>query len=134
MQFEYRTSFLKTTKNFLILDTIFDLSRDEEKYSSDVDVHDFRTNKQPSGNSCGSFFKNPSRDCSAGSLIERIGAKGYSYNNAYFSEKHANFLMTKNDFWDYKDLLYLIDYVQKTVYDQFQIHLIPEVQIITNPL
>jgi len=98
MAFEYRTSLLKKTKNFLVLEVTFDLSRDEEKYSSDVDVYDFRTNKQPSGNSCGSFFQNPSREMSAGSLIEQIGAKGYLYNNAYFSEKHANFLMTREDF------------------------------------
>jgi len=115
MQFEYRSTLLKKAKNFLVLEAIFDLSRDEEKYSSDIDVQDFRTNKQPSGNSCGSFFKNPSRDCSAGMLIEQIGAKGYSYNNAYFSEKHANFLMTSQDGGNYRDLLYLIDYVQKTV-------------------
>gem|GEM_PF-3810906 len=67
-------------------------------------------------------------------LIEQIGAKGYHYNTAYFSEKHANFLMTKQDGGDYRDLLYLIGYVQENVWNQFQVRLIPEVQIITDIL
>jgi UDP-N-acetylmuramate dehydrogenase len=62
-----------------------------------VDNIKFRKEIQPSGNSCGSFFKNHSKEYSAGKLIEEVGLKGFRYNNAYFSEKHANFLMTKLD-------------------------------------
>ena len=36
------------------------------------DVSFFRENQQPKGNCCGSFFKNPSRDISAGMLIESV--------------------------------------------------------------
>lgn len=40
--------------------------------------------------------------------------------------------MTINDNWDYKDLLYLIQKVQKEVKDKFDIFLENEVRIITN--
>lgn len=54
-----------------------------------------RVAKQPKGNSCGSFFKNPDREKGifAGRLIEECGLKGKSIGGAFISEKHANFLM-----------------------------------------
>lgn len=75
MRFGYRHSILKENPNYFLISAEFDLSEIREKYSSDVDNIDFRENKQPKGNSCGSFFKNPSRDASAGSLIEQVGFK-----------------------------------------------------------
>lgn len=75
MRFGYRHSILKENPNYFLISAEFDLSEIREKYASDVDNIDFRENKQPKGNSCGSFFKNPSRDASAGSLIEQIGFK-----------------------------------------------------------
>jgi len=48
MLFEYRSSFIKNTKNrYFIIKARFDLSKKVEKYSSDVDNIDFRENKQP---------------------------------------------------------------------------------------
>jgi len=65
MQFSYRSSILKKQKNYFLLSAQFDLSQKIEKYHSDVDNVYFRKHKQPNGNSCGSFFKNPSRDTPA---------------------------------------------------------------------
>lgn len=75
MEFAYRHSILKDKRNLFVISAIFDLSENREKYSSDVDNIDFRENKQPKGNSCGSFFKNPSKEFSAGFLIEKVGMK-----------------------------------------------------------
>lgn len=75
MNFNYRHSILKEKPNFFLVSATFDLSEIHEKYSSDVDNIDFRENKQPKGNSCGSFFKNPSKEFSAGFLIEKVGMK-----------------------------------------------------------
>jgi UDP-N-acetylenolpyruvoylglucosamine reductase len=72
MDFSYRNSRIKKEKKYFIISAIFDLSTKIEKYHSDVDNIDFRENKQPKGNSCGSFFKNPSREQSAGYLIEQV--------------------------------------------------------------
>ena len=147
MDFSYRNSKIKQEKRYFIISAIFDLSEKIEKYHSDVDNIDFRENKQPKGNSCGSFFKNPKVDrdhffkkfpeyynenmkaISAGFLLEKAGLKWYHIGGAYFSEKHANFLMHD---WqgNYKDMLDLISYAQETVQNKFGIMLENEVQII----
>ncbi len=129
MDFSYRNSRLKKEKKYCILHARFDLSEKKEKYSSDVDNIKFREEIQPKGNSCGSFFKNPSKQQSAGYLIEQVWLKWYHLGWAYFSEKHANFLMHDGQ-WRYEDLLLLIELAQKKVQEQFWILLEPEVQII----
>lgn len=132
MQFSYRNSRLKQEKKYFLISALFDLSTIIEKYHSDVDNIDFRENKQPKGNCCGSFFKNPSREHSAGSLIEAVWLKWYQYWWAYFSEKHANFLMHDGQ-GTWTDLLYLIRLAQEKVKKEFDIELENEVQIIFNP-
>ncbi len=72
MQFSYRSSYLKENQDLFIVSADFDLAKINEKYSSDIDNIYFREYKQPKGNCCGSFFKNPSRDTSAGMLIESV--------------------------------------------------------------
>ncbi len=130
--FWYRSSIFKQTEKYFIIKVRFDLSTLQEKYSTDVDNIKFREEVQPKWNSCGSFFKNHSKEYSAGRLIEESGLKGYSYNTAFFSEKHANFLMTNTDNGNYLDLLYLIDLAKNKVQEKFSIELQPEVRIIKN--
>ncbi len=131
MDFNYRNSIIKKTSKYFIIKASFDLSKLVEKYSSDVDNIEFREVKQPKWNTCWSFFKNPSRENSAGSLIEKIWLKGKNIWWACFSELHANFLM--ND-WTahYKDMLNLINLAQKQVKKQYNIDLVPEIRIIKN--
>lgn len=131
ISFDYRNSIFKKTEKYFIISVKFDLSYLEEKYSSDVDNLYFREHKQPKGNTCGSFFKNPSKENSAWKLIELAWFKWKKYQWAFFSDLHANFLM--ND-WTatYKDLLYLVDLVKKEVKNKFNEDLVPEVRIITN--
>ena len=132
MNFSYRTSILKQNNNkYFLVKSVFDLSTKIEKYSSNVDNIDFRENKQPKGNTCGSFFKNPNREQSAGFLIEQVWLKWYKIWWAYFSEKHANFLMSD---WtaSYKDLIELLKLAQKKVKEEFWIEIENEVRIIEN--
>ncbi len=131
MNFSYRTSILKQNNNRQFLIKVkFDLSTLIEKYSSTVDNIDFRENKQPKGNTCGSFFKNPNREQSAWYLIEQVWLKWYKVGWAFFSDKHANFLMSD---WtaNYKNLIELLELAQKKVKEQFDIELINEVRIIS---
>lgn len=72
MNFSYRFSCLKERRNLFCLDATFDLSLDHEKYSSNVDNVYFREHQQPKGLSCGSFFKNPNKETSAGFLLEDV--------------------------------------------------------------
>lgn len=129
--FSYRNSLFKETKKYFIIKIYFDLSNIVEKYSSDVDNIKFREEIQPKWNSAGSFFKNPSKEYSAWNLIEKVWLKWYTLWTAYFSDKHANFLMSK-DYWNYNDLLELIKLAKQKVKKEFDIDLIPEARIIFN--
>jgi UDP-N-acetylmuramate dehydrogenase len=130
VKFSYRSSIFKESENYFIIKAKFDLSSLQEKYSSDVDNIKFREEIQPKWNSCWSFFKNPSREFSAWKLIEEVWLKWFTHKTAYFSDKHANFLMTNTDNWDYKDLIYLIDLAKSRVKEKFGFDLEPEVRII----
>jgi UDP-N-acetylmuramate dehydrogenase len=132
INFSYRNSILKEKNNkFFLIEAKFDLSKKIEKYHSDVDNIDFRENKQPKGNTCGSFFKNPNREYSAWFLIENVWLKWKKISWAFFSELHANFLMSDGSA-SYKDLLDLIELAQKKVKEKFWIEIINEVRIIKN--
>ena len=130
MHFDYRHSVLKSRPELFIVDAIFDLSVKRERYHSDVDNIDFRENKQPKGNSCGSFWKNPSREVSAGSLIERVGLKGYRHGGARWSELHANFLLCDGESCPPSDLIELVRLTHEKVKRETDYDLVNEVQII----
>ncbi len=132
INFSYRNSIFKQTWNYFIIKIVFDLSKKIEKYHSYVDNIKFRKEIQPIWNSCWSFFKNPSKDYSAWFLIEDVWLKWFSYNNAYFSDKHRNFLMTYEKNWNHKDLLYLIDLALNKIKQKHNIVLENEVRIIKN--
>lgn len=130
MQFSYRSSFLKGKRWYFLVRARFDLSEVREKYHSDVDNLYFREHKQPKWNTCGSFFKNPTREQTAGMLIEAVWGKWMRKGWAFFSSLHANFLMSDGRDCHWKDLISLIEEVEQKVYDQFRIRLEREVQII----
>ena len=131
MKFNYRTSIIKETNKYFIIKIQFDLSKLVEKYSSDVDNLYFREHKQPKGNTCGSFFKNPSRENSAWKLIEDVWLRWNKIWWAFFSDKHANFLMNDGTA-TYTDLLDLIKLAQEKVKGTYNLDLVPEVRIIFN--
>ncbi|MBX9809479.1 FAD-binding protein [Candidatus Gracilibacteria bacterium] len=130
MGFSYRHSFLKENPNLFIIGACFDLSVKIEKYSSDVDNLYFREHQQPKGNSCGSFFKNPSREISAGALIESVGLKGHQHGGARWSSLHANFLMSDGASCLPSDLIELVRLTQEKVKKEKGFDLINEVRII----
>ena len=47
MKFAYRDSFLKQAKKYFLIKVKFDLSKNSEKYKSDIDILNFRKNNQP---------------------------------------------------------------------------------------
>ena len=60
--------------------------------------------------SAGSVFRNP-EGMYAGELIEKIGLKGYKLNGAMVSEKHANFIVNKDNASG-KDIVKLIQKIK----------------------
>jgi UDP-N-acetylmuramate dehydrogenase len=90
-----------------------------------------RKEKQPlEYPSCGSAFKRPV-NAFAGALIEQCGLKGFSINGAEVSDKHAGFIINKNNA-KANDIIKLIDYVSDTVFEKTGIRLEPEIRIIRN--
>ena len=90
---------------------------------------DRRQATQPLGlPSCGSVFRNPPGDFSA-RLIEAAGLKGYRIGGAEVSEKHANFIINRDDATA-TDIEELIEHVRQTVLDVHGIELVHEVRIV----
>lgn len=88
-----------------------------------------RKTTQPLGlPSCGSVFRNPPGDYSA-RLIEAAGLKGHRIGGAEVSEKHANFIINRENA-SAMDIEKLIEYVHQTVIDQHGIDLKHEVRIV----
>jgi len=88
-----------------------------------------RKSTQPLGlPSCGSVFRNPAGDHSA-RLIEAAGLKGHRIGGAEVSEKHANFIINRDDATA-TDIEELIEYVRQTVFDEHGVSLIHEVRIV----
>ena len=88
-----------------------------------------RQDKMPwSQPSIGSIFQNPEGQ-SAGAFIEQAGLKGYVYKDLQVSEKHAN-IIVNNGAASAEDILFLIDYIKKTVKTKTGIELQNEVKYI----
>jgi len=93
---------------------------------------DRRKATQPLGlPSCGSVFRNPAGDFSA-RLIETAGLKGYRIGGAEVSEKHANFIINRDNA-SATDIEELIEHVQRTVLERHGVRLVHEVRIVGEP-
>lgn len=79
--------------------------------------------------SCGSTFKNPPGEFSAGALIEKSGLKGYRVGGAQVSTKHANFIVNVGDAAA-RDVRAIIAHVQAEVQKQFGVELKTEVKFL----
>lgn len=129
-QLEYRSSIFKNNK-YIILETTLCLKKGElnniqekmNKYANQ------RKEKQPiEYPSAGSTFKRGDGFITA-KLIDECGLKGYQIGGAQISEKHAGFIINKNNATS-KDILDLIQYTKKKVFEKFGVLIEEEVEII----
>jgi UDP-N-acetylmuramate dehydrogenase len=133
LNFGYRTQ-KSVRENALVLSAVFVLSSGDPKSIIDEIQRIFaeRAAKQPLElPSCGSTFKNPEGH-SAGRLIERCGLKGLRVGGAEISQKHANFILNKENATA-SDILTLIDISAHAVKSRFGIELEPEVRVVGGP-
>jgi UDP-N-acetylmuramate dehydrogenase len=96
LEFGYRTSLFKHLPGLTVLSATFRLVPGDpgELLAAIAQDAGLRRSKHPlEYASCGSYFKNPSRDLPAARLIEDAGLKGLTRGRARVSEKHANFLV-----------------------------------------
>ncbi|WP_040213291.1 UDP-N-acetylmuramate dehydrogenase [Clostridium polynesiense] len=130
LELGYRTSAVMQ-KGYVVLEAKFNLRKGiYEDIKARIDeLTARREEKQPlEYPSAGSTFKRPVGHY-AGKLIQDAGLKGYCLGGASVSEKHSGFIINKNNA-SAKDILCLIEHVQKTVKEMFDVDLHPEVRII----
>jgi len=130
MQLEYRNSIFQKA-NYIILDATFRLSKGDKEQIKEkmLELNSRRKDKQPLDlPSGGSTFKRPPGHF-ASKLIDDAGLKGYSIGGAKVSEKHAGFIVNYNNATA-NDIIALMEYVKKAVYERFGVMLTPEIEII----
>ena len=128
MEFAYRKSALSDTDCIITGATIKLTKGDKESILATMnDLAARRRDKQPlEYPSAGSTFKRPV-GYFAGALIEDCNLKGVSVGGAQVSEKHAGFIINKNNATT-EDILNLIELVRNTVYEKHGVYLEPEVK------
>ena len=128
--FSYRSSRF-SNENSIILETTLKVPYDtkENIQKKITEYSKSRKEKQPlEYPSAGSTFKRKEGIITA-KLIDECGLKGYSIGDAEVSSKHAGFIVNKGNATA-KDILDLIDYVKKVVYDKTQEKIELEVLVI----
>lgn len=106
LQFDYRMSRIKK-EPMVVLSAVFQLEPgDKNAIQAQIDeIIEQRHSKHPEkGIGCaGSFFKNlppapgETRRQAAGMFLDKVGAKTMSFGGAAVYEKHANFIINKNN-------------------------------------
>ncbi len=131
IQYSYRTSMFKEEKKYIIVAAKFYLKSGDKENSLET-IEDRRVRRLSSQPleypSAGSVFRNPDGDY-AGRIIEACNLKGYKIGGAEVSEKHANFIINKNNATG-KDIYNLINYVHDTIKEKTNVDLVIEQEFI----
>ncbi|MDO5557648.1 MAG: UDP-N-acetylmuramate dehydrogenase [Clostridia bacterium] len=128
--FEYRKSFFKDNSG-VIIETKLELRKGEyDKIKLKMDEFlTSRREKQPIDMpSAGSTFKR-GIDFITAKLIDEAGLKGYCIGGAKISDKHAGFIVNTGNATA-QDVIDLINYTKKVVYDKFKERIQIEIEII----
>lgn len=126
----YRTSCIKE-KNYIVLEAVLKLEKgDQEKIQARMDeLKEQRVTKQPlEFPSAGSTFKRP-EGYFAGKLIQDAGLAGHKIGGAEVSAKHCGFIVNSG-VGTAQDIMDLIRYVQKTVWEDAKVKLETEVKML----
>lgn len=134
MAFSYRHSRLKD-EPYVCVAAEFALKTDtpENVGARVADLTERRASRQPlEWPSAGSTFKRPV-GYYAGPLIIEAGMQGARVGGAEVSTKHAGFIINRGGATA-RDVLMLIDKVQKAVYEKSGVRLEPEVRMVGRPM
>lgn len=126
----YRTSVIKEA-GYTVLEAVISLKKGDPKQIRETmkDLAQRRISKQPlEYPSAGSTFKRP-EGYFAGKLIMDSGLRGYTHGGAQVSEKHCGFVINAGGATA-KDVCELMEHVQDTVYEKYNVKLEPEVKFL----
>lgn len=132
LRFSYRR--LAFPRSWIILKGCFHLKkgRKEEILERVRSFSEMRKRTQPLDYpSAGSIFKNP-EEGPAGKWIDEIGLKGFRMGQTMVSERHANFIINLGKATA-KEILRLIEWVERRVYEERGISLEREVKVVGDP-
>jgi UDP-N-acetylmuramate dehydrogenase len=87
-----------------------------------------RKSAQPTGQNCGSVFKNPPNK-PAWKYVDDAGLRGHRIGNAQFSEQHSNFILNLGGATA-KDITSLIELAQDKIREQTGVEMTPEVAFV----
>lgn len=130
MNFDYRYSKIQESQD-IILETTFLLEsgKKDEIWEEMDELMALRQSKQPlEYPSCGSVFKRPP-GYFAGKLIQDAGLQGKQIGGVQVSTKHAGFMVNVDE-GTATDYIELIQYVQATIKEKFNVILETEVRVI----
>lgn len=155
-KFEYRNSFFRKNRGWLIISTILsfetNFNKEELRKIAEEKIN-YRKEKHPlEYPNAGSIFKNypfvkapkfvqdlalernkvkndPFPVIPIAFLISELGLKGKRIGDAQISEKHANFIINLGQA-TFNDVIELIDFTKKSLEDKFQIEPELEIQIV----
>ena len=129
-EFEYRKS-LFSHNDYIIVETEIELEKGNANEIKEkmTEYANFRKEKQPiEYPSAGSTFKRGS-DFITAKLIDECGLKGYKIGGAQISEKHAGFIINKDNATA-KDVIKLMEYTKEQVYEKFGKTIEAEIEIL----
>ena len=129
-RFEYRNS-LFAHKDYIILEVEMQLVKgnSEEIQAKMTEYATYRKEKQPiEYPSAGSTFKRGT-DFITAKLIDECGLKGYKIGGAQISEKHAGFIINKENATA-EDVIKLMEYTKEQIYNKFGKVIEAEIDII----
>ncbi len=129
VRYSYR--YLQLKKSDIIVGAVLRLRKTRRKYIRkrlDFNRAYRRRTQEIRFASAGCVFANPSLSLPAGLLIEAAGLKGFRKNKAAVSCRHANFIVNLGGA-SFKDVFYLIKYIEKNIRDTFGITLKREIEI-----
>ena len=130
LQFAYRHSALQAL-DVIALEVKLHV-RAGDKAAIQAKMDDFsqrRVSKQPLDMpSAGSTFKRPEGRF-VGQMVEESGLKGFRIGGAEVSVKHAGFIVNA-DHATAKDVLQLIEHIEKIILEKYNVSLVPEVLVL----
>ena len=119
VKYSYRSTIFKNNTD-IIVRVKLRIEDKDSKLMRDV-LSELRTKRRETQpleyKNAGSVFKNPT-GYYAGELIDKCGLKGYNVGGAYVSNKHANFIINKDNASS-EDILSLIEVIKSRVKEEF---------------
>ena len=132
LAFSYRHSSLQQNPDYMVLgvELKFTQKAPVEVLADRIsEIIRERTTSKIRQPNCGSVFRNPEHELSAGAMIDRLGFRGQAEGGIAVSEIHGNIFVNTGD-GCFQDFQNLVDLIQTRVYAEYAVGLELEIRVI----